>query len=299
MTSTSRPSRETVQGVVGGKVAIITGAARGIGFSTASLLAQHGARVVLVDLNESDLKKACSAIGGSSTYQVCDVSNWDQQVVLFKTVKETIGPIGLLLCNAAINPEISLLQTSDPNQQCAMNSQVRYNFLADEEDYQTEGSPLLRPPTQLFDININSVLFGLKLGIHHMKANGGGRIVVTASAGSYVPIPSQPLYAASKHAVVGLCRSTSQIGEVLESGVSISWIAPWLTLTSMVEGLEATTHPDTMKSSPEDVAWGILAAATADSPNGKGYWIQGTNISEVEGAYGEVAGRLIHPANRF
>lgn len=299
MASTSRPSSETVRSIVEGKVAIVTGAARGIGFATASLLAQHGTRVVLVDLNEEDLKKACSDIGQQTSYRVCDVSNWDQQVDLFKTVTESIGPITLLICNAAINPEISLLQASDPEQHAKMNSQVRYNYLADEKHDEKESSSLLRPPTQLFDVNINSVLFGLKLGIHHMKQHGGGRIVVTASAGSYVPIPSQPLYAASKHAVLGLARSTAQMGEVAESGVSISWIAPWLTLTSMVEGLQATTHPDTLKSSPEDVAWGILAAATEENSNGKGYWVQGAMISEVEGAYGEVAGRLIHPANRF
>ncbi|KAJ5988118.1 hypothetical protein N7481_003328 [Penicillium waksmanii] len=273
MATTSRPTPDTVRSKVEGKVAVVTGAARGIGFATASLLAQHGARVVLIDLNESDLKKACAAIGKQSSYQVCDVSNWEQQMTLFETVTKNIGPIDFLVCNAAINPEIALLQVSAPDEHSKMNSQVRYNYLADEKN--SEMTSLIRPPTQLFDINVNSVLFGLKLGLHYMKQHGGGRIVVTASAGSYVPIPSQPLYAASKHAVLGLCRSTAHMSEVAESGVSISWIAPWLTLTSMVEGLQATTNPDTLKSSPEDVAWGIIAAAVAENPNGKGYWIQG------------------------
>lgn len=296
MATTSRPTPDTVRSEVEGKVAIVTGAARGIGFATASLLAQHGARVVLIDLNEPDLKKACAEIGQQSSYHVCDVGNWEQQVTLFETVTKNIGPIDLLVCNAAINPEVALLQVSDQDQYSKMNSQVRYNYLAEEKN---DESSLIRPPTQLFDINVNSVIFGLKLGIHYMKQHGGGRIVVTASAGSYVPIPSQPLYAASKHAVLGLCRSTAHMGDVAASGISVSWIAPWLTLTSMVEGLEATTNPDTLKSSPDDVAWGILAAAVAENANGKGYWIQGESISEVEGAYGEVAGRLMHPDNRF
>ncbi|KAJ5777602.1 hypothetical protein N7520_000848 [Penicillium odoratum] len=297
MTSIPRPDSTTVQSMMGGRIAIVTGAARGIGFSTASLLAQSGARVVLVDLRENDLKQACSNIGHRSTYHVCDVSNWDQQIALFDHVKTTIGPVDLLVCNAAVNPEISLLQTSDSIQHAKMNGQVRYNYLADE--HSKDGSALQCPPTQLFDINVNSVIFGLKLGIHHMKQNGGGHIAVVGSAGSYVPIPSQPLYAASKHAVLGLVRSTAQIEDVVKAGITISWIAPWLTLTSMVEGLEATTHPNTLKSSPEDVAWAVLTAVAAESPNGKGYWVQGTNISEVEGAYWEVASRLILPENRF
>lgn len=300
MTTIPRPDSSTVHNLLNNRVAIVTGAARGIGFATASLLARHGARVVLVDLHEDALKTACATVGHGATYQTCDVSDWNQQVALFDHVTKTIGAVHLLVCNAAINPEIALLQTSDAEQRDQMASQVRYNYLADEVDAHAQVSTRLeRPSTQLFDVNVNSVVFGLKLGIHHMKQHGGGRIVVVGSAGSYVPVSSQPLYTATKHAVLGLARSTAQISEVVEAGVSISWIVPWLTLTPMVEGLQATTHPDTLKSSPEDAAWAIIVAATAEQGNGKGYWIQGQGISEVEGAYGELAGRLIVPENRF
>lgn len=294
MSTTPRPSQDTLHKTIINQVAIITGAARGIGFATASLLAQNGAQVVLVDLREEDLKSACATIGPQSTYQVCDVSDWDQQVALFDRVSRTIGPIDLLVCNAAINPEIALLQTSDATY-TQMNSQVLHNYLADEQT--SDG--LQRPSTKIFAINVDSVVYGLKLGIHYMKSHGRGRIVVVGSAASYVPVSSQPLYTATKHAVLGLVRSTAQIHEVAQSGISISWVAPWLTLTSMVQGLEAASHPDTLKSSPEDVAWAIASAAVAESGNGKGYWVQGRMISEVEGAYGRLAGELILPENRF
>lgn len=251
MTTIPRPDSSTVHNLLNNRVAIVTGAARGIGFATASLLARHGARVVLVDLHEDALKTACATVGHGATYQTCDVSDWNQQVALFDHVTKTIGAVHLLVCNAAINPEIALLQTSDAEQRDQMASQVRYNYLADEVDAHAQVSTRLeRPSTQLFDVNVNSVVFGLKLGIHHMKQHGGGRIVVVGSAGSYVPVSSQPLYTATKHAVLGLARSTAQISEVVEAGVSISWIAPWLTLTPMVEGLQATTHPDTLKARP-------------------------------------------------
>ncbi|KAB8261013.1 alpha/beta hydrolase fold-domain-containing protein [Aspergillus pseudonomiae] len=298
MTTISRPTADALTENVSNKVAIVTGAARGIGFATAGLLARHGARVVLVDLHEDALKSAVEAIGGPATYKTCDVSDWDQQIALFQWVIDTVGPIELVVCNAAINPEITLLQTQDPERHAQLNSQARYNYLADE----TKEGKLQRPSTQLFDVNVNSVVFGLKLAIHHMKQReAGGRIVVVGSAGSYVPVPSQPLYTASKHAVLGLVRSTALIEEVTRANVAISWIAPWLTLTSMVEGLEATTSANTLKSSPEDVAWAIAAAAASPTSwaNGKGFWVQGTTITEVEGTYGEVGQRLISPENQF
>ncbi|OGM39379.1 gluconate 5-dehydrogenase [Aspergillus bombycis] len=298
MTTIPRPNPDALTENVSNRVAIVTGAARGIGFATASLLARHGARVVLVDLHEDALKSAVEAIGRQATYKTCDVSDWDQQIALFQWVIDTVGPIELVVCNAAINPEISLLQTQDAERQAQLNRQARYNYLADE----TKEGQLRRPSTQLFDVNINSVVFGLKLAIHHMKqGEAGGRIVVVGSAGSYLPVPSQPLYTASKHAVLGLVRSTALIEEVTRANIAISWIAPWLTLTSMVEGLEATTQPHTLKSSPEDVAWAIAAAVASPTSwaNAKGFWVQGTTITEVEGAYGEVGQRLIRPENQF
>ncbi|KAG2417643.1 hypothetical protein HFD88_008862 [Aspergillus terreus] len=297
MTTITRPSAETLASTASNKLAIVTGAARGIGYATASLLAQHGTRVVLVDLHEDALQRACESIGPQATYKTCDVSDWDQQVALFDWVVKNIGPIDLVVCNAAINPEIALLAMDDDEERKKMNNQVRYNYLADERN-DGDASSLKRPSTQVLDVNINSVVFGLKLGVHHMKPRGG-RIVVVASAASYVPVPSQTLYTASKHAVLGLVRSTAMMEEV--AGIAISWVAPWLTLTSMVEGIAATAQENTLKSSPMDVAWAIVAAAAAPKENasGKGFWVQGSTITEVEGAYGEVAGRLILPENRF
>lgn len=294
MTSICRLDTAALNGAVSGKVAIVTGAARGIGLAAATTLSQHGARVVLVDMLEDELKEASSALGPDTTYRRCDLSDWSQQTDLFDWVAETQGRIDLLVCNAAINPEITLLQTHDEEKRQKMNTQVGYNYLADE----AEGSRLCAPSTRVIDLNVHSVMYGMKLGIHHMKRHGG-RIVVVGSAASYVPVESQPLYTASKHAVVGLVRATARIDEVVQSGISISLVAPWLTVTKMVEGLEAVHHPGTLKSTPDDVAAAVAYAAAAEKTNGKSYWVQGQMISEVEERYGEVAQELISPANRF
>ena len=109
-------------------------------------------------------------------------------MALFDKSTTTIGPIALLICNAAVNPEITLLQTSDPEKHWLIHAQVCYNYLADEIDREESGQ-LERPSTQLFDINVNSVVFGLKLGIHHMKHQGGDQIVIVGSAGSTCQFP--------------------------------------------------------------------------------------------------------------
>ena len=83
MALVSRPDTSTLQKTVKGKVAIVTGAARGIGFATASLFANHGAQVILVDISGEALKNACSEIGFGSTYKTCDVSDWNDQEELF------------------------------------------------------------------------------------------------------------------------------------------------------------------------------------------------------------------------
>lgn len=293
MTAVSQLDSASLDEAFTGKVAIVTGAARGIGLAAASNLARHGARVVMVDILEDALKEA-SATVPSSAYRKCDVGDWSQQVELFDWVSQSVGKIDVLVCNAAINPEIALLQTPDGEKRQSMASQVGYNFLADEMD----GSQLRAPSTRVLDLNIQAVLFGLKLGVHHMK-DRGGRIVVTGSAASYVPVPSQVLYAASKHAVLGLVRGTAYTESVIQAGISIALVAPWLTMTNMVEGLDAVHHPDTLKSSPDDVARAITHAAAAEDTNGKGFWVQGSEVTEVEGTYNQVAQQLISPANRF
>lgn len=300
MTLVPRPDSNILQDTVKDKVAIVTGAARGIGFATAFLLAGHGARAVLVDLSEEALKPASSEIGLGSIYKTCDISNWSDQEELFDWTVRTFGCVDIVVCNAAVNPEVARLQTQDEDRRREMSDMVEYNYLADEETSDDGTTRLKKPTTKIFDINIDSIVYGLKLAIHHIKGKGrGGRIVVVGSAVSYVPVPSQPLYTASKHAVLGLVRSTSLIKEVFQSGIAISMVAPWLTLTSMVEGLEETLSPGILKNSPEDVAWAIAhsACAPAEAVNGKGFWVRGKTISEVEGAYGRLAGELISPLN--
>ena len=95
-------------GNLDGKVAIVTGAAQGIGFGCAKVLAQHGATVVLVDLTDAvaasaeELKKA----GLKTDYRKCDVSNLEQVQQMVDDVVKTYGKIDILHNNAGVNRRV-------------------------------------------------------------------------------------------------------------------------------------------------------------------------------------------------
>jgi NAD(P)-dependent dehydrogenase (short-subunit alcohol dehydrogenase family) len=289
---TSSILRERLQ-----KIALVTGAASGIGFATARLFAQHGAKVILVDLATCRLKAAVDEIGYGCDFRECDVSSWEQQVALFEWVARTYGPPDIVCLNAGIDPELATSATPS-----AMES-VATNYLADE--YETSestdaagGEPQLKPPPRtIFDVNFHGVLYGIKLATSYFSKFKGGRIVITGSAVSHVPMPYNDVYVASKHAVLGLMRSTSQRKELKDKGISISMVAPWLTLTGLTANmpLEVLASFSTEPSQPEDIALGIAYLAIfrdAVDVNGQCLWVRGKRYIEVEDAYGQWLGGM-------
>lgn len=270
-----------------GKVAIVTGAASGIGKATAQLFAQHGAKVILVDVSTDRLKAAAESIGHGCDFHTCDVSSWEQQVALFDWVTRTHGPPDVVCLNAGIDPE--LLQLAQPSTREA----VAYNYLADEYETTTVGGTETRrlkpPPKTVIDINYYGVLYGIKLAVHHFGTRHGGRIVITASAASYMGVPHQDVYTASKCAVMGLMRVASLRQELKEKDIAISMVAPWRTATPLIAVVptEIFDSISTEISRPEDVAMGIAYLVTGDTEtvNGKCLWTKGQRCIEVEASY--------------
>ncbi|OAL38505.1 hypothetical protein AYO20_02154 [Fonsecaea nubica] len=281
-----------------GKVALVTGAASGIGLATARIFAQHGAKVIVVDLDAKKVQAVASSIGHGCDSYTCDVSSWEQQVALFDWVTRAYGPPEIVCLNAGIDPELATTESASGKER------VANNYLADE--YDSSGSatqavkeirPLLKPPPKMvFDVNFYGVLYGVKLAVHHFGDRKGGRIIITGSAGSYIPVPYQDVYVASKHALMGLMRSTSRREELRQKNISISMVGPWFTRT----GLTANLPPDAFQgfeaSEPEDVALGIAYLATTEKDveiNGKCLWIRGKRCVEIEGAYEKWLGQMM------
>ncbi len=174
-----------------GKVAIVTGAGRGIGRAIALRLAQEGAAVVVADIDEANAKKVAREIqakGGRAAALKVDVSNKaDVDAMVAQTVAE-FGQLNILVNNAGIGAVGKLIDL----------------------DEKTWG--------RLMDVNAKGVLLCTQAAARQMIAQGkGGRIINNASgAGKIAPGKDTPLggYAASKHAVVGL---TKQFGLELSS----------------------------------------------------------------------------------
>lgn len=107
MSIIQRPTPEFLSSKVKSKVAVVTGSASGIGYATAKLLAEHGAHVVVVDLNTEQSQKAAESIGHGAISHACDVTSWTQQVELFHWVISKFGALDLVMCNAGVDPEVA------------------------------------------------------------------------------------------------------------------------------------------------------------------------------------------------
>lgn len=279
------PTLEEVRATVQGKVVIVTGAASGIGYATAQLFANSGAKVVVADCDEGLGSQAAEKIGHGAIFGKCDVTSWDDQRQLFASTYLKYGRIDVVVCNAGIDPEI--IFSSDPKEKKVREAmdQVRFNYLADEVEPGNEGG-LKCPPNAVMDVNVTGVMYGIKLAVHYMRKIGEGRIMVIGSAAAYIPVPEQSIYSASKHAVLGLVRGTSQRSECKDSNIAVSMVAPWLTVTPLTSNLDKNLSKDVPVSLGADVAIAVAmnVVRSWEHVNGNSIWVQGQTYIEVEEA---------------
>ncbi|HRD76794.1 MAG TPA: glucose 1-dehydrogenase, partial [Hyphomicrobiaceae bacterium] len=198
-----------------GKVAVVTGAANGIGRATSFAFAKAGAKVVLVDRDEAGAKAAAGAIvqqGGTAHGVKADVTRSADVQAYVKAALETYGRIDAFFNNAGIEGKVTPI--------------VEY----DEEMFD-----------QVIGINVKGVFLGLRYVLPVMLKQGSGAIVNTASVAGIVGTPGIAPYVASKHAVIGLTKSVS--GEVARQGVRVNAVCPGPVDTRMIHSLEEQINP--------------------------------------------------------
>ena len=229
-----------------GKVALITGGARGQGAAEAKLFAKEGAKVVITDILDDEGKKIEAEIvelGGECLYIHQDVSNSrDWQDVVSKTV-EHFGKIDILLNNAGI----AVWGTNDDTSEEIWDS--------------------------VMDINAKGVFLGTKYVVPEMKKNGGGSIINVSSISGIIGQPTiQPVYNASKGAVRIFTKSTAvQYGKY---GIRANSIHPGGVDTDMIaHRIQGDESKQSIKDNvplqriakPIEIAYGALFLASDES----------------------------------
>jgi len=182
-------------------VALVTGGASGIGAASAQALAARGARVAVLDLDADRGRAVAASIGGA--FVLLDVTSPQQWRHVLETIRAELGPVVLAHLNAGIMtfpPSADLAAAAD----LASLSDSAYR--------------------RIVAVNVDGVFFGLRALAAEMAADGGGRIVVTASIGGLTAVPFDPLYAMTKHALVGLVRSAAPV--LAGHGIALSAICP-------------------------------------------------------------------------
>lgn len=185
------------------KVAIITGAANGIGYAAAERFIEEGAFVVVADFNEDAGMSAAEHLGDQALFVQVDVADRESVKNLVATVIEQKGRVDILVNNAGITRDAMLTKMT-------------------EDQFH-----------QVLDVNLTGVFNCTQEVIPHMIAAGGGKIINTSSVSGVYGNVGQTNYAATKAAIVGMTKTWAK--ELGRKGINVNAVAPGFTATDMVK----------------------------------------------------------------
>ena len=208
-------------------VGFITGAATGIGAATARALADNGVRVAVCDVNEAAGTALAEAINGR--FIPCDVTQYES---VAGALDDCISSLGVPRY-AHLNAGIMTVPTGD-------------DFLAIED-------VSIEQYRRILGVNLDGVFYGVKCLLPAMR-DGGGAITVTASVAAFGMLPIDPLYSATKHALVGFIRSIAQANR--GGSVRLNVICPGVVDTAIV--------PDSFRDPATIMSPDVLAAEVVD-----------------------------------
>lgn len=177
-----------------GKVAVITGAASGIGLATAEALIAAGATVVFADRDVQALEKICARHGDAAIPLVVDLLDSKSCASMIPGALEKAGHIDILHCNAGTYIGGDLIET--------------------------DGAAIDR----MLNLNVNAVMKNVRDVIPHMMERGTGDIVVTCSVAGHMPIQWEPVYSSSKWAIT--CFVQTMRRQLNKHGIRVSQVSP-------------------------------------------------------------------------
>jgi len=196
-----------------GKNALVTGAASGIGRAVALLYGQHGAKVMVSDIDETQGQQVVAelrAAGAEARFYLADVGDAAQCHQLVQATVAAFGTLDIACNNAGITGELSLTA-----------------------DYSLEGWQ------RIINVNLNSVFFCLKYELEVMLKQGSGAIINMSSILGQVGTPTLAGYVTAKHGVIGLTQTAAQ--EYAAQGIRINAVGPAYIDTPLLGAFSAET----------------------------------------------------------
>ena len=229
-------------GRLAGKVAVVSGGARGMGASHVRALVDEGAKVVLGDILDAEGEVVAKEVGDAARYVHLDVTQPDDWGLVVATAVEQFGGVDILVNNAGI---------------------INVGLI---EDYE------LSEWHRILDINLTGVFLGIRAVVKPMKAAGRGSIINISSIGWMVPSVGMPVYVTAKAATVGLTRTLAH--ELGRANIRVNTVLPGAIVTERQERLWFTPEykaeilaNQAIKRhlEPADVALLVLFLAADDS----------------------------------
>lgn len=240
---------------LGGRVAVVTGGASGIGRATALLLASRGARVMVADRDVEQASEAVEEIagsGGEAAVVATDVTDPAQVQAMVDSAVEHWGRLDIAVNNAGTSGT--------------------YAKLSDQP---------LDEWNRTLAINLTSTFLCLQAEVAAMRTSGGGSIVNVASAAGLIGFANLPAYVASKHGVVGLTKSVAL--EVARKGIRVNVVCPGTVRTPMLRGFAGSDEAIDAMAAPSPIGRAAEPEEIADAIvwlcSGASSYVTGTALS--------------------
>ncbi len=212
--------------VLTGQVAAITGAARGIGKATAEAFVRQGMKVAIGDLDLAEAQRTADQLGAGTVALELNVTERESVERFVEQAEERLGPIDVFVNNAGIMQLGAFLEETDATAQ------------------------------RQIDINVNGVLYGMKVVLPRMVERNRGHVVNIASSAGKAGFPGGATYCGTKHFVVGVSEAVR--AELRDTPVEISCVMPGIVNTELASGLQQARGVKSVN--PEDVAEAIVEA---------------------------------------